>query len=52
MMFELPKGVWRWIADNARDLARIAGTLEKIALEVAEIRRTMQEEDEEKEERE
>ena len=49
-MIDLPRGVWRWISDNAKDLGRIAAALEKIALEVAEIRRTMQE-DEEKEER-
>ncbi len=49
MMLELPKGVWAWLSTNAKDLARIALALEAIAREVAEIRRTMQE-DEEKEE--
>ena len=50
-MIDLPRGVWRWIADNAKDLGRIAAAAEIIARELAEIRRTMQE-DEEKEERE
>jgi len=44
-MIDLPKGVWRWLSENARDLERIAAALEKITLEVAEIRRTMQEDD-------
>ena len=30
-MIELPKDVWRWLAENARDLARIAKAMEKIA---------------------
>jgi hypothetical protein len=47
-MIDLPKGVWRWLAENARDLARLAAAAETIARELAEIRRTMQE-DEEKE---
>ena len=42
-MFELPRGVWRWLADNARDLARIASALEKMASEAAEIRKALQE---------
>jgi hypothetical protein len=50
-MIDLPRGVWRWLADNGKDLARIAAAAETIARELAEIRRTMQE-DEEKEERE
>jgi hypothetical protein len=28
-MLELPKCLWKWLADNARDLARIAAALEK-----------------------
>jgi hypothetical protein len=50
-MIELPKGVWRWLSDTAKDMARIAAAAETIARELAEIRRTMQE-DEEKEDRE
>ena len=50
-MIDLPKGVWKWLADNARGLGRIATAAETIARELAEKRRTMQE-DEEKEERE
>ena len=42
-MIELPKGVWRWLEENSRDLARIASALETIASEVSEIRRTLQE---------
>ena len=41
-MFELPRGLWHWLADNARDLARIARALEKIAEEVARIRATLE----------
>ena len=43
-MLELPKGVWKWLADNASDLARIAKALEKIAGEIVRIRRTLEEE--------
>jgi hypothetical protein len=42
-MLELPKGVWRWLADNARDLARIASATEQIAEEIARIRATLEE---------
>ncbi len=41
-MLELPKGVWRWLAENGRDLARIAVALETIAAEITEIRKAMQ----------
>ena len=41
-MFELPRGVWRWLSTNARDLARIAKALEKIAEEIARIRAAME----------
>ena len=44
-MIELPKGVWAWLSTHARDLARIAAALEKIAREVAEIRKALQEDD-------
>lgn len=47
-MFELPRGVWEWLADNARDLARIASALEKVAREVARIRASLEDEDREK----
>ena len=46
-MIDLPKGVWTWIAANARDLGRIAAAAETIARELARIRAAM--EDEEKE---
>lgn len=42
-VLELPRGVWRWISDNTRDLARIAGALEKMVEELAEIRQALQE---------
>jgi hypothetical protein len=45
-MIDLPKGLWRWLSENARDLKRIAAAAETIALEVAEMRRTMQEDEE------
>lgn len=48
-MLELPRGVWRWISENARDLGRIAAAAETIAHELTEIRRTLQERDETKE---
>jgi hypothetical protein len=47
-MLELPRGLWDWLSENARDLSRIAAALEKIARETAEIRKALQE-DEEKE---
>lgn len=49
-MLELPKGVWRWLAENGRDLGRIAAALETIATEVTEIRKALQEQDDQKEE--
>jgi hypothetical protein len=48
-MIELPRGVWRWLAKNGKDLARIAAAAETIARELAEIRRALQEDDETKE---
>jgi hypothetical protein len=45
-VLDLPKGVWRWLSENARDLSRIAAAAETIARELAEIRRTMQEDEE------
>ena len=50
-MLELPRGLWKWLSENARDLAQKADSLEKIARETAEIRKVLQE-DEEKKERE
>lgn len=41
-MLELPKGVWRWLAENGRDLGRIAAALERVAEELATIRRELQ----------
>ena len=49
-MLELPRGVWRWIAENGRDLGRIAAALETIAREAVEIRKALQEQDDDKEE--
>ncbi len=46
---ELPKGVWKWLAENGRDLGRIAAALEAIAAEATEIRRTLQEQDDQEE---
>lgn len=44
-MLELPRGVWKWLAENGRDLARIAAALETIAAEATEIRKALQEAD-------
>ena len=41
-MLELPRGLWRWLAENARDLARIARAVEKIAEELAHIRAALE----------
>ncbi len=49
-MLELPRGVWKWLSENGRDLGRIAAALETIAREATEIRRTLQEQDNEQEE--
>ncbi len=46
-MLELPRGVWRWISENGRDLARIAAALEAIAAEATEIRKALQDDDQE-----
>ncbi len=40
-MSELPRGVWKWLAENARDLARIAGAAEKVAEELRRIREAL-----------
>ncbi len=48
-MLELPRGVWRWLAENGKDLSRIAAALEIIAAEATEIRRTLQEQDDQEE---
>lgn len=44
-MVELPRGVWKWLAENARDLARIVGAAEKIAEEVGRIRAALEDDD-------
>ena len=49
-MLELPRGVWRWIEANGKDLGRIAAALETIAREATEIRKALQEQDDHKEE--
>ncbi len=46
----LPRGVWRWISENGRDLSRIATAAEKIADELARIRKMLQEQDDDQEE--
>ncbi|MDP9488273.1 MAG: hypothetical protein M3Q49_21235 [Actinomycetota bacterium] len=43
----MPRGVWRWISENGRDLARIAAALEAIAAEATEIRKALQDDDQE-----
>jgi hypothetical protein len=49
-MLELPRGVWRWLAENGRDLGRIATAMETIAREATAIREMLQEQDDEQEE--
>ena len=44
-MIELPRCLWKWLAHSARDLARIAGALEKMAEEFALIRAALQDDD-------
>ena len=44
-MFELPRGLWRWLSDNAKDMARIASALEKMVDELARIRAELEAED-------
>ena len=46
-MLELPRGVWKWIAENGRDLGRIASAAERIAEELAAIRKVLQDDDKE-----
>jgi hypothetical protein len=46
-MIDLPKGAWDWSSANARDMARIARALEKIAEEAACIRAAMEDDDQE-----
>lgn len=41
-VLELPRGLWKWLTETARDLARIAAAAEQIAEELAEIRRALQ----------
>ena len=48
-MIDLPKGVWRWLSENARDLGRMAAAAETIARELARIRATMEDEQKERE---
>jgi hypothetical protein len=40
-MIELPRGIWRWMANSAKDLALTTVALEKIARETAEIRKVL-----------
>ncbi len=46
-MLELPRGVWKWLSENGRDLARIATALETIATEMTEIRKALQDDEQE-----
>lgn len=46
-MLELPRGLWRWLAENGRDLGRIATVAERIANELTAIRKAMQDDDQE-----
>ena len=48
-MLELPRGVWRWIAENGKDLGRIAVALETVASEATAIRKMLQEQDDQEE---
>ena len=48
-MLELPRGVWAWITANAKDIGRIASAAERIADELAQIRRALQEQDDQEE---
>ena len=48
-MFELPRGLWKWLAENARDLARIAIAAETIAQEIARIRALLEDDEKQKE---
>ena len=41
-MIELPRGLWKWLTENARDLARIALALERMAGELARIRAALE----------
>jgi hypothetical protein len=41
-MLELPRGLWKWLTENARDLTRIAGALEQMAEELARIRKSLE----------
>ena len=50
-MLELPRGVWRWLSENGRDLARIAAALETMASEATAIRKMLQEQDDKEEQR-
>lgn len=49
-MIELPKGVWQWINQSGRDIARIAAALERLADEATRIRRLSEADSDEKEE--
>jgi len=46
-MLELPSGVWKWLSANAKDMARIAAALEKMADEIARIRAALEHDDQE-----
>ncbi|MDP9477977.1 MAG: hypothetical protein M3R38_20230 [Actinomycetota bacterium] len=49
-MLELPRGVWKWFAENGRDLGRIATALETLAREATEIRKALQDDNNDHEE--
>jgi hypothetical protein len=50
-VLELPRGIWRWLAESSRNLGRIAAALVTIARELSGIRRTLQATDETKEDK-
>ena len=41
-MLQLPAGLWKWLNENARDLARIAAAAERIAEELTRIRAALE----------
>lgn len=50
-MMQLPAAVFDWLKANARDIKRLADGIERIADELAAIRRELQETDDHEEER-
>lgn len=42
-MLNLPKGVWRWVETNLKDIGRLATAAEKAVEELRLIRKTLEE---------